>query len=235
MEFGKTLRMAREAKGLTVGHLAETTKLAPAIINDLENEVFSKISAPIYGRGFVKLYCEAVGLEPKPLVDEFMAIINGTHEPSIRERPPSREDDGAVVDSQPEPAPAPHAAPPETDTPLQQTQPNLFSPEPVSGTIPPPPVRPPFNSDQSFSRYAAPLREDETPHQAPSRAFWRLGVLGAAAILILVLLFWGISALYHATSADKATTVDETTTTPTETTPANAPRTPQKIPSLYID
>ena len=72
IEFGKTLRTAREAKGLTPGQIAERTHMMIQVVEGLENENFSKIVAPIYGRGFVKLYCEAVGLEPKPLVDAFI-------------------------------------------------------------------------------------------------------------------------------------------------------------------
>ena len=63
IEFGKTLRAAREAKGYTVSQLAEATRLMHQVVEDLENENFTRIPAPIYGRGFVKLYCEAVGLD----------------------------------------------------------------------------------------------------------------------------------------------------------------------------
>ena len=76
IEFGKTLRTAREAKGLTPGQIAERTHMMIQVVEGLENEDFSRIVAPIYGRGFVKLYCEAVGLEPKPLVDAFMEIYS---------------------------------------------------------------------------------------------------------------------------------------------------------------
>ena len=96
MEFGKTLRTAREAKGYTVSQLAEMTRLAPSVIENLENEDFSRIAAPIYGRGFVKLYCEAVGLEAKPFVDEFMNIVNGDYEPRIRERSAAPEEPSAA-------------------------------------------------------------------------------------------------------------------------------------------
>ncbi|MBQ6522561.1 MAG: helix-turn-helix domain-containing protein, partial [Atopobiaceae bacterium] len=77
IEFGKTLRSAREAKGLTVEQLAKATCLLPHVVEDLEKEDFSRLPAPIYGRGFVKLYCEQVGLDPKPMVAEFMDILNG--------------------------------------------------------------------------------------------------------------------------------------------------------------
>ena len=86
IEFGKALRQAREAKGYTIAQVAEMTRMAPKTVTDLENENFSHIAAPIYGRGFVKLYCEALGLEAKPFVDEFMAIYSGEKDVGIRER-----------------------------------------------------------------------------------------------------------------------------------------------------
>ena len=86
IEFGKSLRLAREAKGYTVAQLADITRMAPKTVQELESENFSHIAAPIYGRGFVKLYCEAVGLEAKPFVNEFMDIYNGVHDVSIKER-----------------------------------------------------------------------------------------------------------------------------------------------------
>ena len=63
IEFGYTLRKAREAKGLTLKDIAQSTHVMEQMLADLENENCSKIAAPIYGRGFVKLYCEAVGIE----------------------------------------------------------------------------------------------------------------------------------------------------------------------------
>ena len=87
IEFGKSLKEAREAKGITVAQMVELTHLAPTTISELESEDFSRIAAPIYGRGFVKLYCEAVGLDPKPFVAEFMEIYSGNHDTGIKERP----------------------------------------------------------------------------------------------------------------------------------------------------
>ena len=109
IEFGKTLRSAREAKGYTVSQVAEMTHLKSSVVEGLENEDFSMIAAPIYGRGFVKLYCEAVGLEPKPLVDEFMAIMNGEREIAIKERPVA-EPPAAAEPPPPPPPPPPTPA-----------------------------------------------------------------------------------------------------------------------------
>ena len=88
IEFGKTLRAAREAKGLTTGQIAERTHMMVQTVEGLENENFSKIVAPIYGRGFVKLYCETVGLDPKPMVDAFMEIYADRHAAEAKSLPP---------------------------------------------------------------------------------------------------------------------------------------------------
>ena len=118
MSFGQTLRTAREAKGLTTSELAARTHLLVQIVEGLENEDFRRIPAPIYGRGFVKLYCEVVGIDPKPLQAEFMALY--THKkdapaktpqpppPSApQEAPPPRT---AVLDEAPSPKPPPTIA-----------------------------------------------------------------------------------------------------------------------------
>lgn len=113
IEFGKTLRDAREAKGLSVAQLADMTHMTVNTINELENEDFTRIPAPIYGRGFVKLYCETVGLDPKPLLAEFMDILNGNRDDCIRERPTA---DTAPVAPE-EPVDVPQEEPAATDDP----------------------------------------------------------------------------------------------------------------------
>lgn len=238
IEFGKSLRTARETKGYTIGQLAEKTKIMPSMIEALEREDFSKIAAPIYGRGFVRLYCEAVGLDPKPLVDEFMDIMNGNREPDIRERPASvAEPPSAVPVAEPPPTPlAPQdpqqdlfAAPKPVPAPEQ-----IIAPESVAIPAPTPLAEP--ADEPEFSRYAAPLRPERKPFDYISH--WRIGVLAAAALVVLVLLVCGIRALYRATSPAAAET--ETDDVITDTAPAATgteiePRARQNIPSLYID
>ena len=41
IEFGKTLRLAREAKGLTVAQIADVTHMAPKTVLDLEAETLT--------------------------------------------------------------------------------------------------------------------------------------------------------------------------------------------------
>ena len=160
IEFGKTLRAAREAKGYTIGQVAESTRLMSSMVEDLENENFSHIAAPIYGRGFVKLYCEAVGLEPKPLVAEFMEIYSGNRDVSIKERPVATPAPAAepkpIPPAEPEPAAAPVSEP--TAVPAPEPEPAPVSePEPEPAVLPQPAPYDPLPAEPAPA--AAPLRE----------------------------------------------------------------------------
>ena len=249
IEFGKTLRSAREAKGYTVSQVAEMTHLKSSVLEGLENEDFSMIAAPIYGRGFVKLYCEAVGLEPKPLVDEFMAIMNGEHEIAIKERPIAEPP--AAVEPPPPPPPTPAPAPEEPDLFRQDPlpPPAPAAPQPVPAPAVPSPAS--EESEPAFSKFAAPMREYSTPTPA-FQLNPRLIILAVAGLALLALLVFGIRALYCATSSettdaqlepDRPTTAEtvaskavETPAAPKAAPKANAaPRAQQNIPSLYID
>ena len=232
MEFGKSLREAREAKGYTVAQIAETTHMLATIIDGLEKEDFSKIAAPIYGRGFVKLYCEAVGLEAKPFVDEFMEIMNGNREATIRERPvpeppPVADPEPTVVTPPPPPVPAPAA---ERD---------LFTPEPAPAEQPAPaPAAEPLPATETkadISRYASPFRTAERPPVAFPVLPWRLILLGVAAFALLVILVCGIRSLYRATSAGTTSAEPVVESTLTETAKPVARAQQQNIPTLYID
>jgi transcriptional regulator with XRE-family HTH domain len=80
------LKQAREAMGLTESDLAESTHMMAQMIREIEAEDYHRFSAPIYGKGFIKLFAKAVGLDPAPLVAEFMAAMAGA--PDKTSKPP---------------------------------------------------------------------------------------------------------------------------------------------------
>ena len=128
--FGETLRAAREAKGLTTSQVAAQTRMLVQIVEEMENEDFHRIAAPIYGRGFVRLFAECVGLDPIPLVKEFMDIYEGRRAPIVRTR---------EVPVQPEPKPIPAPEPPPAPAPEPPPAP---APEPPPAPAPEPPPAP---------------------------------------------------------------------------------------------
>lgn len=153
IEFGKTLRAAREAKGLSVAKIAEATNMPSRVIESLESEDFSAISAPIYGRGFVRLYCEQVGLDSKVMIAEFMEIYNGAKDLGIREKPISSM---PPVSDPPLPPPATEepidAEPIIAQTPSLEEETNVFSePPPITSPAP----QPDLFSASPYSSYSA--------------------------------------------------------------------------------
>ena len=224
IEFGKTLRAAREAKGYTVGQVAESTRLMSSMVEDLENENFSHIAAPIYGRGFVKLYCEAVGLDPKPLVAEFMEIYSGNRDVSIKERPVATPAPAAVPEPEPETVPAPEPKPESAVLPKPAPSDPLPA-EPSPAAVPPrepremqsslfdlptaapaepkaEPARPPEPEKPKLSRYAPPFRE-QSPDVKPKLPSFTLPKMprippivwrGGALLIAALLILWLILA-----------------------------------------
>ena len=247
IEFGKSLRLAREAKGYTVARLAELTHLAPSLVSDLEDEDFRQIAAPIYGRGFVKLYCEAVGLDAKVFVDEFMAIFNGNREPRIKERP--------LPGSGPAPAPTgPDPSDPAADAatapiPAPPPMQDLFqapAAEAAAAAVPVPDAVAPDTTEAHddrplLSRYSTDLRAI----RAVAPTVWRMGALAVGAAVVLTAAFLGLRTLRRATmpagrndgfAPDAAAEVAPgTTSAPGTAAAAREPRTPQAIAPLYID
>ena len=152
MGFGQILREAREAKGYTVEQLAEMTHIMARTLRGLEAEDFSSIVAPIYGRGFVKLCCQHLSLDPKPMVEEFMAIYNG-------EKPASAPA-AATPAPQAQTPPEPVAEPEPTEEPLPEPDPvaeptPVPEPESVAEPVvenppvfPEPPMRNPLRADE---------------------------------------------------------------------------------------
>ena len=183
MGFGQTLREAREARGYTIEQLAEATHIMARTIKGLEDEDFSSIVAPIYGRGFVKICCQTLGLDPKPMIDEFMAIYSG-------EKPAA-------------------AKPLETPKPAPEPKPDEPSPViPPAAEAPPtkPPIGDLFNQQPeperpSTSRYA-PLRPQDDYNDG-RRTFsipvipWRLVILIVGAIVVIWALVSGCLAIFR--------------------------------------
>lgn len=71
MSLGQRLREVRESKGITIQKAAEDTKVKADILRDLERDDYSKIVAPVYTKGFLKIYAQYLGLDPQIVRDHF--------------------------------------------------------------------------------------------------------------------------------------------------------------------
>ena len=78
MSLGDTLRAAREQAGLSVDDIMHATQMTRDQVVGLESDDYHAFSAPVYTKGFIKLFARAVGLSAQPLVAEYLANPNGT-------------------------------------------------------------------------------------------------------------------------------------------------------------
>lgn len=218
MEFGKTLRAAREAKGLSVSELSAKTHIMSQIIAEMENENFKRIPAPIYGRGFVKQLCKTLGItEVQAMLDEFMAIFNNLQDepakPAKRMPAPPRPEP---------PAPSAPPAPPVQPPPAQPVPPTARVPSPAKPETP-------------RREFRKPLPMPKLPH---AEINWRLVILGAGVACIVLVAALTVRALYKTTNAENASpsaNAAEKTIAPQSAEKTPQPRVPAKIPDLYIE
>lgn len=71
--IGQILKAARERRQISVADVVAATKMTSAYVAAIEADDFKVFVAPIYARGFIKLYAECVGLDPMPLQKQFSA------------------------------------------------------------------------------------------------------------------------------------------------------------------
>lgn len=98
---GAAFRAARERQGLSIDNVVEATRIKPHIIEALEKDDYSAIAAPLYGKGFIKIYAERLGLDPAPLIEYYLNYYARTVRPTLKTDipPPSPVSDGMPVPS----------------------------------------------------------------------------------------------------------------------------------------
>ena len=141
MSFGDELRDARENAGLSVDDIMHVTKMTRDQVMGLETADYHAFSAPVYTKGFIKQYARAVGLDPAPLVAEYLANPNGTerndpaHEMPIVALETISAESGALVSVRPK---LPHAAPAPAPAPVEKKVAAAPAPEKVVSVVPAP-------------------------------------------------------------------------------------------------
>ena len=84
--IGQQLRGARERKKITLETAAQATKIKGDYLASLEADQFERIEAPVYVKGFLRIYAQYLGLESRPLVNQFTNLK--TVEPDALIEPP---------------------------------------------------------------------------------------------------------------------------------------------------
>jgi hypothetical protein len=70
--FGGRLRYERERRQIALKSIAESTKIGITLLEGLERDDVSRWPSGIFRKSFIRSYAVAVGLDPEPIVREFV-------------------------------------------------------------------------------------------------------------------------------------------------------------------
>jgi cytoskeletal protein RodZ len=98
-DFGKTLREARERRGVTLRQIANSTKLSVSQLEALERNDIARLPGGIFSRGIVRSYATEVGLDPEKAIQDFIAHFS--HDEGVTAGHPTSEqnEDNEVLES----------------------------------------------------------------------------------------------------------------------------------------
>lgn len=88
--IGQILKSARERNNYSVADIATAIKAKRGFVQAIEDDKFHDLIAPVYAKGFIKLYAEYVGLDPQPILHLYREGA------SVRKTPPRAPDPAAV-------------------------------------------------------------------------------------------------------------------------------------------
>jgi cytoskeleton protein RodZ len=208
---GAYLREIRERQGISIDEIARSTRVLHHYLEVLENDDLASLPAPVFAKGFIRAYCQALGIpadEPIRLYEQRASQI----------RPKAAEQ---VVERAPQRAP---------ERPAERiTERVIVAPAP---TPPPPPPRPsllPAPTPAQQAQVAAVERRDNKSRGAVLISFVLLVVMGAALYAVTIALQSGRDDA-NATATPVAVTAPEPAQAPTPepapTGPAEAPQQP---------
>jgi flagellar biosynthesis protein FlhG len=78
---GPLLRQIREAVGVELREIAERSKIGMAYLSALEDELFAKLPAAVYVRGFLAEYARALGLDGERVKQTYLARFRAARGP----------------------------------------------------------------------------------------------------------------------------------------------------------
>ncbi len=243
LRFASDLRRIREARGVTIEHLYQETKIPQSLLESFEetglfdHPMFNRV----YLRSFVRNYAEVVGIEPDVAVAALEEAVDARYDGGLERRYLSTgaaDEAERAVEAEPaaDPVPAPRQEPPRQAAPPPGA-PERPAPPPVT-VAPKPPAR----------ERAAPIPSDpagETPWYAQSPApgaplakprprsrrdsSWGGWVGLAVAALVIGGVIWLIVRTVRLPEPPPADTVADTTEQ-RETPLAAAPAEPVSLP-----
>jgi hypothetical protein len=87
LEIGRSLREAREARGLALEAVEKDTKIRARYLHALEEERFGELPGEAYARGFLRTYADHLGLDGPEVLAAYRARQRVHEEAAVAPRP----------------------------------------------------------------------------------------------------------------------------------------------------
>lgn len=71
MDIGTKLQQARIAKGLSLAHISNVTKMSSHVLHLIESGEFARLPGGLLTRGYLRAFATVVGLDPETIVSEY--------------------------------------------------------------------------------------------------------------------------------------------------------------------
>lgn len=76
LSFGAYLKKIRLEKGMSIEDIMDYSKISKHMVQQIEDDNFSKLPEPVYLKGFLKTYAKAVGVDPIDIIERYNRAIN---------------------------------------------------------------------------------------------------------------------------------------------------------------
>ena len=81
---GPAIKMLREQRGLAVRNIADITKVGTRYLECIEEELYDKLPARAYTRGFLMLYAKALGCDPERMAGDYLKRYDAAMTPKSK-------------------------------------------------------------------------------------------------------------------------------------------------------
>lgn len=69
--FGEELRLAREARGITLRHISDQTRISIRYLEAIESNDYKRLPGGIFNRSFIKAYAKQIGFDEKEAMEGY--------------------------------------------------------------------------------------------------------------------------------------------------------------------
>lgn len=80
LSLGEKLRTAREERGISIGEVAEQTRISPLYLSAIDQNDFKALPGGIFNKGFVRSYAKYVGVDEQEALQDYSRLMaENTH------------------------------------------------------------------------------------------------------------------------------------------------------------